>query len=174
MSDVKQETRADIIAEMRMGSPIGPCAYRIGIPDKVEVYESGAKRRIMMIKNVTVQELADRFEAAGKREKAKPGNAAAMREALIEIEKMAHCDLTNVYPKYRNKFNNLVGGIERIARAALSEPARQCDVGTAEEQGERCMAQFDQWRCKGDGKKLITAIMDWAQTPYEAQEGGAE
>ena len=60
--------------------------------------------------------------------------------------------------------------IVNICDAALSAPPRNCDVGTAEEQGERCLAEFDQWRRKGDGKKLITAIMTWAQMPYEARE----
>lgn len=63
---------------------------------------------------------------------------------------------------------------QKMLRAALSAPARQCDVGTPEEQGERCLAQFEQWRRKGDGKKLITAIMMWAQMPYTAEEGGAK
>lgn len=102
------------------------------------------------------------------------GNQMKMREALVEIEKMAHCDLGNVYPKYRNKFDKLVGGIERIARAALSAPPRNCDAGTPDEQGERCLAQFNQWRRKGDSRKLITAIMAWAQMPYTAEKGGAE
>lgn len=53
-------------------------------------------------------------------------------------------------------------------------PLRQCDVGTPEEQGERCLAQFNEWRRKSDGKMLITAIMAWAQTPYEAEEGDAK
>lgn len=47
------------------------------------------------------------------------GDTAALREALVKIEKMAHCDLCNVYPKYRDKFNDMIGGIEREARAAL-------------------------------------------------------
>ena len=62
--------------------------------------------------------------------------------------------------------------IEGWAKAALAEPPRNCDIGSAEEQGERCLAQFNQWRHEGDGRKLITAIMEWAQMPYE--EGGAK
>ena len=56
------------------------------------------------------------------------GNAAKLREALDKIEKMAHCDLSNVYPKYRDKFNDMIGGIEREARAALAAPPRNCDL----------------------------------------------
>lgn len=53
----------------------------------------------------------------------------------------------------------------------LQMQLRNCDVGTPEEQGERCLAQFEQWRRKGEGKKLITAIMTWAQMPYEEGAG---
>lgn len=54
-----------------------------------------------------------------------------------------------------------------IVQDAVAEPLRNCEVGTAEEQGERCLAQFEQWRQKGEGKKLIVAIMEWSQMPYE-------
>lgn len=64
--------------------------------------------------------------------------------------------------------------IIRMRNALSANPIRNCDVGTPEEQGERCLAQFEQWRRKGDGKKLITAIMAWAQMPYKAEEGGAK
>lgn len=56
-----------------------------------------------------------------------PGNAAALREALTEIEAMAHCDLANVYPAHREKFDKMIGGIESVARAALAVPARNVD-----------------------------------------------
>ena len=37
---------------------------------------------------------------------------------------------------------------------------------------ERRDGRENEIQCKGDGKKLITAIMMWAQMPYE--EGGAK
>jgi hypothetical protein len=52
-------------------------------------------------------------------------------------------------------------------KAALAEPLRNCDVGTAEEQGKRLLAQFDQWKRKNEGKQVIVALMEWAQSPYE-------
>jgi hypothetical protein len=58
-------------------------------------------------------------------------------------------------------------GIYNIAKAALAEPLRNCDVGTAEEQGKRLLAQFDQWKRKNEGKQVIVALMEWAQSPYE-------
>ena len=97
------------------------------------------------------------------------GNAAALREALTEI---------------RDTIMN--GGFDgrspahfvNICDAALSAPARNCDVGTAEEQSKR-FREFCQdekcgrYRC-GCGCKatcIERCAIDWAQTPYEAQEG---
>lgn len=105
-------------------------------------------------------------------------NNMAMREALVKIEKMAHCDLTNVYPRYRDKFNDKIGGIEREARAALAAPPRNCDHGTAEEQCDRFL-RFCQSRgcvnCEiGDGNraKFPSCELVWGQMPYA--EGGSK
>lgn len=105
---------------------------------------------------------------------------AAMREALLKIEKMAHCDLSNVYPKYRDMFNGKIGGIEREARAALKKPPRNCDVGTPEEQAERFHCQCFEYhtgRCSPHCRTLPAktrqeCALKWAQMPYEANEKG--
>ena len=93
-------------------------------------------------------------------------NVKAMRDALVKIEKKAHCDLCNVYPKYRDKFNDIIGGIEHEARAALAEPPRNCDIGTAEEQRRR----YDEWR-NHDGLRAALGKdeFEWAQLPYESE-----
>ena len=79
----KQETSADIIAEMRGARTEFPFVYLMGEPDTPEVVDPKTKEikepRKINIRRVTVKELADRFEAALKRE---CGNYAAMREAL--------------------------------------------------------------------------------------------
>ena len=119
-------------------------------------------------------EYADRIEAAAKRvgvsktETPTVGNAAAMREALVAIREALLLDCG------MGPHTAFCVEVDRLTTTALSAPARQCDVGTAEEQGERCLEQFNEWRRKSDGKKLITAIMAWAQTPYAAEEGGAK
>lgn len=97
------------------------------------------------------------------------GNQNEMRDALLKLRAEIGRFYNNEWIPY-----DAWQECDDVISHALSEPPRNCDVGTPEEQGERCLAQFDQWRRKGDGKKLITAIMAWAQTPYEAQEGGAE
>lgn len=113
-----------------------------------------------------------------KKEDATEGNQQKMREALVFLRDQ---ELWMLEGNVRHCIGLTVFGLEQackimrgVIEEALSAPPRNCDVGTAEEQGERCLAEFDQWRRKGDGKKLITAIMTWAQMPYTAEEGGAE
>ena len=173
MREKNQETRADIIAEMRMGSPCGPCAYMIGLPDKEEVYESGAKRRITMIKNVTVQELADRLKAAAKREKAQHGNAAAMREVVTALAKVI------LPPERPGEEDSLawVRAMQVKARAALAKPPRQCDVGTAEEKYQRWVHFCEQrlhscYNC--ECKSPVGCSFTFGDMPYIKEGGGGK
>lgn len=103
------------------------------------------------------------------------GNAAVMREALEDVVKY----LGDILPTRRE--------IELVksARAALAAPARNCDVGTADEQAERFKAECKRhdhctpcpvhaaWGEFGEGKPK-SCQMIWAQMPYEAEKGGAE
>lgn len=72
-----------------------------------------------------------------------------------------------------------------LLQDALRMPPRQCDVGTAEEQAERykayCRKHFTPDQLGGNCRKCPlkdrrgwSCQLAWAQTPYEAQEGGAE
>ena len=156
------------------------------------------ERIAWLVKTTKAQQIAylDRIEAAWKREKSKieanalavgglveaerrrvvfsktetttVGNAAAMREALETIH---------------DKVNSLdeecgVDPVEirDIASAALSAPARQCDVGTAEEQDDRFREFCDTYRschkCPYIG--FEGCALAWAQMPYDAQEGAAK
>ena len=69
-------------------------------------------------------------------------------------------------------------------RAALAAPPRNCDVGTAEEQGERqkayCRKHFTPDKLGGNCRKCPlknrrgwSCQLAWAQMPY-AEEGGAK
>lgn len=121
--------------------------------------------------------MSDNLDAKAALKRKSVGNAAAMREALEKIEKMAHCDLSNVYPKYRDMFNDKIGGIEREARAALAKPPRNCDVGTAEAQCQRmfhyCIEKGDCSVCeRRKNMSFRGCVLDWAQMPYE--EGGSK
>ena len=63
------------------------------------------------------------------------------------------------------------------AKAALAEPPRNCDVGTAEEQAERFQWFCDTRPCdrctlKNKGSAIHDCAIHWAQMPYE--EGDEE
>lgn len=84
-----------------------------------------------------------------------------------EVPKLAACEISE---------------LKQIADAALSAPARQCDVGTPEEQAYRmrlyCKSHgVDESGCFRCERCQFLAVdrceLAWAQMPYE-QEGGAE
>lgn len=145
---------------------------------------------------------ADRIEAAWKRERDeieaqalsiggiveasrhKPGNAAAMREVLRRFLIWAQQDLWENACEGTNH-RQLANAIVNEVSAALSVPARQCDVGTPDELGMRykafCRKHFTPDQLGGNCRKCPlkdrrgwSCQLAWAQTPYEAKEGGAE
>lgn len=69
---------------------------------------------------------------------------------------------------YGSCYEEMANALDK-AKAALAEPLKNCEVGTPEEQGERCLAQFEQWKRKFQGKKIIVAIMEWAHNTYESE-----
>lgn len=92
-------------------------------------------------------------------------NAAAMREALKTVKRYLDGYTVNV-PEMRSQVD-----------AALAEPPRNCDVGTAEEQAERYMNFCHNYpKCTGCpcvGRMLYHQCeFAWAQLPYE--RGGAK
>ena len=98
-------------------------------------------------------------------------NVQKMREALGEI--IALCSKRD-YPVHE------LCEIERIAEAALSEPMRNCDVGTAEEQYRRFRAfcessdgggDFDN-PCRGcELNHPFGCETVFANLPYKGEEG---
>jgi len=183
MSD-KQETIADIIAEMCGTRTEFPFVYLIGEPDTPEVIKFTTKEivepRKINIRRVTVKELADRLGAALKREREASGDCAKMREALKPWIAFAEWLLENAGKDGLGRAIREDGPIIRQRleelHAALSAPPRQCDVGTAEEQVNRhkewcvrhackiCMMRYSCREC----------FAKWAQIPYRAEEGGNE
>ena len=101
-------------------------------------------------------------------------NAAAMREALNSIKDTLDEWRSNGEMMEHWQYSELFD----IVNAALSEPPRNCDVGTAEEQSERyekfCYAHRS--REKGCGGcplcDIVCCGFAWTQMPYE--EGGAK
>ena len=90
------------------------------------------------------------------------GNSAKMREALMEAS-IALSSATHHHMTEDDAKDCLA-----VIEAALSDPPRNCDVGTADEQSER----FDRWcdrknikDCWGIGcRKCLIA---WSQMPYD-------
>ena len=131
-----------------------------------------------------LRSIADRIEAIDSadawRSLYTPGNAAAMREALVAIRKALLLD------SCMGPHTAFHVEVDRLTTTALSAPARQCDVGTAEEQAVRfrdmCNKYYDDENpCN---KKCPMAALDimhgwprcqsyWAQTPY-AEEGAGK
>ena len=99
------------------------------------------------------------------------GNAAKMREALEQAQRVLHCaiDADIIKGEDAHKAFNTV-------TAALSSSPRNCDVGTAEEQSERyekfCYAHRS--REKGCGGcplcDIVCCGFAWLQMPYEEGE----
>lgn len=99
-------------------------------------------------------------------------NAAAIREALAEISKFA-----DDWESYANTKAGALDRIYELANAAISAPARNCDVGTAEEQAERqsrfCLSHHgDCKRCPANRTTHSACVLAWSQMPYEAERKG--
>ncbi len=114
------------------------------------------------------------------------GNAAAMLEALKKIGAM---EIPHNFQIERSDIVDACYDLTKaikIANAALSEPPRNCDVGTAEEQAERYGRYCDKFTqdgmhcesCQCCGKiQFGKCEFAWSQMSYEAdaeKEGGAE
>lgn len=148
MSNEKQESLADIVADMRQGmNPNGTaeCQY----------LESD------------ICTLADRIEAAAKREREAVGNAAKMRKALEGVR-----DWLVVHNAYVDTEREIVK-----LNAALAEPPRNCDVWTADKQEIRfsafCLAHRMQSEkgckiCPCHTPNECSCEFVWSQMPYES------
>lgn len=120
------------------------------------------------------------------------GNQMKMREALENLTRFAEVDIRGLenlakyaidHSMYGGGVLRAVAGAIREGKNALSAPARNCDVGTAEEQSVR-MSEFcrEQYKktdgvalCSGCRFRYIEGVecqFAWAQMPYE--EGGAK
>lgn len=108
-----------------------------------------------------------------------------MREALVQCELF----LGNVSRHGHPMLNpgdkcTACDGVEELRGLvvrALSAPARQCDVGTPEEQVDRycrhcqkhCISCERRYACNVCGERYrLRCIARWAQTPYEAERKG--
>lgn len=108
------------------------------------------------------------------------GNQMKMRETLLVVS-----DALDTISAHEDDIEFVRAWISQTKNAvqeALSAPPRQCDVGTAEEQVDRycrhcqkhCISCERRYACNVCGERYrLRCIARWAQTPYEAKEGGA-
>lgn len=150
MSKSKQETIADIVAEMRKDISEGTGGeIARGYADRIEA--------------------AYNFEREAVCENSSHvGNAAAMRNALNEIQLV--CYKAGITIGY----DVACGIIKSKSRAAISAPPRNCDVGTVDEQLKRfsafCMSRKCN-ECQFVSSTYGECGVRWSQMPYE---GGVE
>jgi len=100
-----------------------------------------------------------------------PGNVVAIRRACSDLCYAA----LSILVDYGNANEHLrrLGYYMDKAKAALAEPARNCDVGTAREQGKRYSSFCESMDgCKGCPVNHGDCTLEWGQLPYE--KGGGE
>ena len=135
-------------------------------------------------------------EFAGIRPARATGNAAAMREALQNLCDCTSCDWACIgrtgFDPLNESCLHCTGRPERnddcpwkMARAALAAPARNCDVGTAEEQAHRFHAFCSDNTSEIEGMCYSTCpcidcadkchcLCVWSQMPFVPAKGGKE
>jgi hypothetical protein len=146
-----QETVADIIAEMRSGV----------MSATIECEACGEEQE----QRFRFDGLAARIEAAWRRER-ELGNAAAMREALMEIRENAMADYVQDADYLIEKCN--------AALAAPPKPLRNCDV-FADAPWDRILRAWHDWLLTPEfNKRKIGSIKEfcyWLLGPAEERKG---
>lgn len=100
------------------------------------------------------------------------GNVAAMRDALNNVGNATAWVAENCNDQQTAKYMN---DIIAMVQAALSEPPRNCDVGTPEEQARRfdtfCSAHHFQSEkcCSGCPCQGAECEFKWSQMPYDKE-----
>jgi hypothetical protein len=163
---MSEETKEDIVREMRMGSTGDmPCAYIVGMPDTIEEFPCGGKVPKINIKRVTVDELADRFEAAFERELV--GNKAAARATLRYI-----LNQIDNNPD-RLSAGNLLCVIGDKAQATLAKPARNCDNYDTKHEAKRAWF-LEEVQPRLDGKRMDHEEIPFFDWLFEKAKKGGE
>lgn len=143
------ETLGDVLAELRASHDL---TAAMGRPMSV-----GTLRRYI-----------DRLEAAHKRE---AGDAAKLRGVLETLRELLGDLLRLGDAEYHDDFSNFCDIID----AALAEPPRNCDVGTADDWLARFNVVCE--RCYGSdcdhrlfkNEEVCDCFARWLQMPYESE-----
>ena len=178
-----------VCAACAEGTPPERCAY-YGDPNGCNAPTLGAHPEGNLAERLQeALEKADRRIAELERA---PGNAAAMRAALVECAKRIGIHVVNfktgVVPPDAEAEAEKDENAHSLAFAALAAPARNCDVGTAEEQLARwenfCHRNWNSgYASRGldpcDDCELVEygncrCQLAWAQMPFAPAEGVAK
>lgn len=110
------------------------------------------------------------------------GNQMKMRETMLVVRDAL--DTISAHEDDIEFVRAWIAQTKEAVQEAISEPPRQCDVGTPEEQKARMLEYCKSHKnvdgiiiceqCPHHGPNWTWCALRWAQTPYEAQEGGAE
>lgn len=161
--------------------------YFTKLLDRIEV--AAKKMRAMFDGNIArVRELEAMLDGAAdtvlgcaiKQKQSTPGNAAALRDALND----ACFAMFEFLKKQHGGFSDMANALDK-GKAALAAPARNCDVGTAEEQAERherfCAAHYKAaavdaqcFGCPASDKKETDCEFVWGQLPFAPVQEGKE
>ena len=169
MSGDTNEPLADVLAEMkRENRPYGISPERLHhYADRIEA--AAERERAEIRRDAEIEWTRIGYDERKAEEKRAPGNAAAMREALEE-----QLRYWNSHVRTRDEEE-----MRKRTEAALAAPARNCDVGTAEEQAKRFRSFCDTYNrcgsCPLDFTDDIAACpIEWAQMPFAPAKGGAK
>ena len=202
MSDERQETVADIVADIRaqnQGLPedsyaLSPLvcdllsfADRIEAAHQRDVAELKSKMNDVVCENEALRDAcgtcgAKREREATREKSSRVGNSAKMREALRQVSRVA-VEMTRKTVTGESEDRKTVDEwalrLCDIVSATLAAPPRNCDVGTDEEQSRRYEELCDRHtcgsRCSASGCPMYEhdcSPFAWGQMPYE--EGGAK
>lgn len=184
MSDEKRETADDIIAEMREIADNPECVAPTGLRHMADRLEAALKREKSAIEAEALT-VGGMVEASRKSEMSKNmskngadfgqlGNAAALREA-VEGAKEKALYISRHYTTPNSLIGNMLELLASLnAALAIAAPARNCDVGTPEEQWTRIRAFCKRHKtglrcvdCPVNGIFPKNCALIWAQMPYE-------
>lgn len=173
-----QETIADIIAVKRQRA------------EEIERDCAEKMKRGEMVSDCYARELvadirreADRLEAAHRRER---GNSAALREAASYLTSIFGCDIQFLerHAKELRDTGAYGGGIIEhilhsitLARAALAEPPRNCDIYLTEEAVDAATVTVrDCEACSRIDMEApcVFCMVRWLLAPATEKEGGAK
>ena len=160
MSNAKHETLAEIVADMR---------------ELAADIETGNA----VVGQTVWRNYADRIEVAWKRESeatteksSRVGNAAAMREALVQVSRIA-VEMTRKTitgePEDRKTVDRWALRLCDIACDAVSAPPRNCDVYTV---GEALRKYGFPTKIKPWGEKEWLDFCEWLVSEVEAEAKG--